>query len=560
MSQRVSSILDPEPPKPPNEAVRENWFRRIQVYFALAVAGVLTWIVAVLWFDAQNLFAIIFIAAFLITAGVTLLTFILKIEDPYFLRLLLIRIAPVLAWSFVMIILAEINDDPAFLIAAGSLLAFILLLVRLLAPTKVVEIEPGQVCYFKPYNKSVTQYEFIFCPISNEDQPDIVPDIHRMPFEAQMQYTANRAMKPPPQSQPSAMIHNSIHLWIRPLDEIREFWRLSEKIMISEVYRDLTTQEGMSVEIYFKAAFSFEPYRIKSPEFAVKVPKLKSIDQIKTIFQGMLKEAIDQIVRAYYVSIPFASARTTGSVNDLRDILPEKLAWADELFGLKIKDSSINIDPRVDNIVRTAASYDAARFHAAQAELSVADGLIDRAANGSLPAQLILYAYLFSNQRYLTRTPGRDDVPELSAIDRLMHNLQQGDADAREIIQQLLQRRLGTAPSQSEARSPLDDPAPQVIMQQPRQTPPADTVQYRHVPPSESSPEPAPTPQPTQPSSEPPQAQQDVVIEAPSSTSEQKDMDAAHKIEDPPEAKKSDSKPRRPRNRSFNLGKQRDDN
>ncbi len=150
----------------------------------------------------------------LLSSGWTLHVFLTSQEEPFFARLALTEAGLASVWAVGTALLMLLGANP---LVSGVALAAGLWFCSLALPIWVIEIEPGEVLYFRPLYHRPYKYELVSCPGQR-----IAPELKSTDHNARR--GIRRIMDTPTHRSQVELAME--WLWIRPLAELRLLWNL----------------------------------------------------------------------------------------------------------------------------------------------------------------------------------------------------------------------------------------------------------------------------------------------------------------------------------------------
>lgn len=332
-------------------------------------------------------------------------------------------------WYIVAIIISQLTS----LILAGLLASVIVFVLVITTPIWLVEVEPGRYYLHRKYYDNPYKFQFLGNPLNIIPTNRIDTDEkHDSMIISTMVEQAVKSYAPEILGQTADFIE--AWCWIAPLDELHFFWD-SRFIEIHTQYTDITTAEGYVFDLNVKFSVAFEPDKLSAEPLMLSLPKFQSMQDIEDLFRQILTNAVEQLIRQHFVSIPYRHAVGAGSIKEFAQQLPELIGWAKSFLGLTIIPYLTNIYPEVSSIAREAADRAAASPHNTIADQARQRDLVNQALHGNVPAQFVLYSQMVSNDVNFCYAPSKDNMPTISQADRLLYALQSGNRnDALSIL------------------------------------------------------------------------------------------------------------------------------
>lgn len=424
----------------------------------------------------------------LLSGGWTLHVFLTSQEEPFFARLALTGAGLASVWAVGTALLMLLGVHP---LVSGLLLAAGLWFFSLALPIWVIEIEPGEVLYFRPLYHRPYKYELVSCPVQR-----IEPELKST--ERDTRRGIRRIMDTP--THRGSQVELAMDwLWIRPLDELRLLWKLEKNIVIEKAISNIVTRDHSVFSLWIHLVANFDPTQIKGQKFLLMMPKVDSPARMEHIIKGIIEENLDRAAREYFIQRTVIEARGDEGVRVFRSQLLDLLKSLHDNLGLTFIESQTNTTPIVSEEQRLAAERAAASHEQARADLATTDALIERAMSGSAPHQLLLYTRLLERGAQFHVIPPAEQMPQLNPVDQFLWRMARHDAPAVQLFQQMassypemplpesLRGYLNPGPQPA-----LPPPAPAQHQPADSPPPPPDTLPESGTRPSAASPRPMP--------------------------------------------------------------------
>lgn len=189
--------------------------------------------------------------------------------------------------------------------------------------------------------------------------------------------------------------------WIAPLDSISLFWRIDERIALNARYDNITTIEGYQFSLEVRLMAEFDPAQIKAQMFELKLTYMQSYHDIREMLRATLEGVVELTARDFFIDMPHKDALAAGTVTTFKHALPEMAGPKLNPIGLRILAGTVTCIPHGSQETRRAADRAAAAPYETVANLAVQKELLRQALDGSVPAQLVLYAQMAAKGRPL---------------------------------------------------------------------------------------------------------------------------------------------------------------
>lgn len=383
---------------------------RITAHGLIALGLSIGWFLVTIWGrgyqfrDAAVLAGLVFVVVSIVV------TFALRGNHRETIKLAGLRVGVVFLWTVVMVVFAADPNRPWWHYAAvGIGMIVISSLAGLLLPTRLVEVEFGQV-YFVP-KQSGTQSEFI---LESRPEPDISEDtidvlvaaglkrkridrFIRSGGHLQSQKQVRRELKTllaaaseAKQQQVEEALRTLIgaasrrqFFWCAPVANVWLMWNtFRDQINVQTQVEKVLTKDAL-LNVTLKFSGLFDPQGLHDV-YNYRIPDWKSAAQIKSLFEEMLANVAAPVVRAYFVGHSYDEAVKVGaSLEDtsspgFKRFLIEKLAWTREYLGMTIEDYSIYCEPRIGTTIEDAMERRLASQLATEAEVDRIDKILNK--------------------------------------------------------------------------------------------------------------------------------------------------------------------------------------
>jgi hypothetical protein len=360
----------------------------------------------------------------LLWAGYTLLT---AVDEPFFARLAAAGAGAALAWAIGTGGLILMGVTP---LIAGWLSMALVWFVAQTMPVWVVEIEPGEVLYFRPITHRQYKYELVSCPVQRIE-PSLQPNARgartRMASILQFMDAAS--------AHQVAHVELAIdHLWVRPVDELRLLWKMEKNIVVETQIRDIVTRDQSAFTLWLKIGATLDPTQIRGRTFLLQIPKIESPAKLEATMKAIIQDNVDKAAREYFITRTAGDARGAAGVMGFRSQVAALLVSLSDNLGLTFVESMINSTPVLSQEQRTAADRAAAAPEAARADLATTDALIERAMSGSAPHQLYLYTRIVEKGAQFRALPPVEQMPQMNPVDQFLWRVTRNDPPSLELL------------------------------------------------------------------------------------------------------------------------------
>jgi hypothetical protein len=393
-----------------------------------AVAAAIVWAALTLLLPPQSLTPLTPLlvggAALLLWLGLTVLN---TMDEPYFVRLAFTGGAAVAAWVLMTAVLMLLTVPP---FGAGVAAIVLLWFFAQGAPVWVIDIEPGEVLYYRPIYHRPYKYELVSCPVQRIEA-DLKPSgLHGSPSITRFSPTGAATTH-----QVSSVELAIDYLWVRPVDELRLLWKMEKHIIVETRVEDIITRDHSAFTLWIKVAATLDPTRIRGRNFLLLIPRLDSPARLETTMRGIITDNVDKAAREFFIQYTAAEARGEIGVVGFRRQMVELLKGMSENLGLTFIESMINSTPILSQEVRFAAERAAASVDNSRADLATTERLVELAMSGSAPHQLLLYSRIVERGGQQFRVaPSADQLPQLSPVDQFLWRLSNNDPQAVQLL------------------------------------------------------------------------------------------------------------------------------
>ena len=363
------------------------------------VLGVMTLLLSAFWIyiarttPADQLRRSVLLGGGFLAAAWFLLVLALYHAMPFALRLAMTGAGAVLIWTAITYGFGFGESTSALAVGLGAIwIVFALLLV---ARTWLVVLGPGEVVEYRP---TAGIPRFLSSPIDDSGMLELT------------------------------------YRWISPLDHIKPFWRLDERVSINRRYDNITTQEGYQFALEVRLLAEFNPAQIRAQMFELKLTYMESRHAIHEMLRATLESLVELAARDFFIDMPHKEALAAGSVTQFKQALPQLVDTRLAPIGLRVLRDSVTCIPHGSQEARRAADRAAAAPYDTEATLAVQKELLRQALEGSVPAQLVLYAQMAAQG-----STGLGYVPRFEGPEHFLQAINQQDAvEARRLFERIL--------------------------------------------------------------------------------------------------------------------------
>jgi len=364
----------------------------------------------------------------LLWVGFAILT---NIDEPFFARLAATGAFATGVWAVIAALLMLASVTP---LIAGWVSIGLVWFVSLTLPVWVVEIEPGEVLYFRPITHRPYKYELVSCPVQRIEavlQPNERGNLRPSGAVASIFQFMDSAASTHQVSQIELAID---YLWVRPVDELRLLWKMEKNIMVETQIRDIVTRDQSAFTLWLKVGATLDPTKIRGRNFLLQIPRIETPAKLEATMKGIIQDNVDKAAREYFIQRSSVEARGEAGVTGFRSQVATLLISLSDNLGLTFVESMINSTPVLSQEQRAAADRAAAAPEYARAELATTDALVERAMGGSAPHQLYLYTRIVEKGGQFRSVPAAEQMPQVNPVDQFLWRVSHNDAQSLELL------------------------------------------------------------------------------------------------------------------------------
>jgi hypothetical protein len=332
---------------------RARPLHRVVILFVIGLILSVVWAYAAAATERDVLRNNMLIGGGFLVGGWSVMALAMSRGMPFMPRLILTGALPLLAWMGITYSFGFQDAASPLLVGIVSIWALIVLL--LIARSWLVIMGPAEVYAYRPI---VGLLRFASSPLDEMGNP-----------------TLN-------------------HLWISPLDSIKLFWLIDDRVAINRRYDDIITAEGYAFSLEVRLLAEFDPAQIRATMFELKLVYMESRQDIAAMLQSIVESVVEITARDFFIEMTHQEALAAGTVTRFKAALPGLVSTQLVPIGLRVLPGSVTCIPHGSEEARRAADRAAAAPFETVASLSVQKELLRQALDGSVPAQLVLYAQM----------------------------------------------------------------------------------------------------------------------------------------------------------------------